>query len=289
MITRAITRDGSARALITDTRDIVNRAIEIHKMLPTAAAALGRTLTAASLMGSMLGEKEDLLTLRFKGNGVGGTLVASSDYSGNVRGFIQNPAADPPLKSNGKLDVAACVGKGLMYVLKDVGDKEPYVGISDIESGEIAEDIASYFAKSEQVPTLCVLGVLIDTNYTCLTAGGVLIQLLPFADPAIIDILEANIQKLPPLTELLKSKTTDEILGMYLDGIEFDIFDRIDTSYKCNCSRERTENALISLGRTELERILKEDGKAELTCHFCDKKYMFSASDIKSFIKETEK
>ncbi len=286
-IIRAMTRDGSARAVVMDSRDIVERARILHGTTPTASAALGRTLTAASLMGSLMGNADDLLTLRFKGDGNGGTVLASSDYLGNVRGFIQHPDVDLPLKSNGKLDVAACVGSGQLYVLRDLGDSEPYVGISNIVSGEIAEDIASYYANSEQIPTICALGVLVDTDYSIQTAGGVLIQLLPFADESIIDVLEKNIEALPPLTTMLKTMKPEEIMAEFLKGIEFDLFDSMDCGYVCTCSKERTSNALATLGKKELESLI-EDGGAELSCQFCDKKYKFSVSDLKAIIKETE-
>lgn len=285
-IIRAMTKDGSARALILDSKDIVSRAIDIHKTTPTATAALGRTLTAASLMGSLLGEKTDLLTLRFKGNGKGGTIVATSDYKGNVRGFIQNPACILPLKDNGKLDVGSCVGKGFLYVLRDTGGKEPYVGVSELVSGEIAEDIAYYYASSEQIPTVCVLGVLIDTDYSCKTAGGMLLQLLPFADDSIIDKIEENIKNTPQITSLLTEKSIEEILSIYLKDIEYDIFDEIECNYKCACSREKTDAALISLGKTELEKMIKSPEKTELTCQFCDKIYSYSKDELKNLKKQ---
>lgn len=283
-IIRAMTRDGSARAVITDSRDTVERARAIHNTSPTATAALGRILTAASLIGSLMGNPDDLLTLRFKGDGNGGTAVASSDYLGNVRGFIQHPDVDLPLKPNGKLDVAACIGAGQLYVLRDTGEKEPYVGISDIVSGEIAEDIAAYYAKSEQIPTLCALGVLVGRDRTVDAAGGVLIQLMPGADDAIIDTLEKNSASLPPLTSMLKESSAEEVLGRYLSGIEYDVFDKMDCGYVCPCSRERTDKALISLGKKDIEDMIN-DGGAELSCQFCDKKYRYSASDLKSLLK----
>lgn len=287
-IVRAMTRDGSARAVVIDSRDIVQRGREIHGTSPTATAALGRTLTAASLMGCLMGNSDDLLTLRFKGDGNGGTIIASSDYMGNVRGFIQHPDVDIPLKANGKLDVAACVGSGQLYVLRDVGDKEPYVGISNIVSGEIAEDIASYYANSEQIPTLCALGVLVGIDYNVETAGGVLIQLLPNADEGIIDILERNSASLPPLTTMLKTLSPEQILEEYLKDIEFDLFDKIDCGYVCTCSRARTANALSTLSKKELEELIS-DGGAELCCQFCDKKYKFSVSDLRAIMKEGNK
>lgn len=281
-IIRAMTHDGSARVLIIDSKDIVKRAMEIHKPMPTAAAALGRTLTAASLMGSLLGEETDLLTLRFKGDGPGGTILATSDFRGNVRGFIQNPLYDLPLKENGKLNVGACVGKGSLYVIRDAGGIEPYIGVSEIVSGEIAEDIAYYYAASEQIPTVCILGVLIDTDYTCKSAGGLLLQLLPFADESIIDKIEANVKKAPSISSLLTEKSLEDALGVYLDGIEFDIFDKIECGYHCDCSRQKTDHALISLGKKELEDLINSPEPTVLTCQFCDKVYEYTKEELKA-------
>ena len=285
-IYRGMTRDGSARALFIEATDIVERARQIHNTYPTATAALGRTLIAASLIGSLMAEKEDLLTIRFKGDGLGGAIVASSDYMGNVRGFIEHPDADPPLRSDGKLNVGACVGRGELYVLRDVGGKEPYVGISEIRSGEIAEDIAGYFTESEQIPTLCALGVLIDRDRTVKCAGGVLIQLLPFADEETADRIEVNASKLPGITALMQENTAEQVLDLFLEGIEYDMFDDFDCGYKCVCSREKTDKALISLGAAELTKMIETDGKAELTCSFCDNVYKYSKSDLKSLLTE---
>lgn len=287
-IIRAITTDGSARAFAIDGKDIVNRAIAIHHTSPTASAALGRTLLAASLMGSLMGEKQDSLTIRFKGDGGGGTILASSDYSGNVRGFISNPSFDCPTRvSDGKLDVAKCVGKGFLNVLRDTGGAEPYSGISPIVSGEIAEDIAYYYATSEQIPTICALGVLVDTDYTCKAAGGVLIQLLPFSDPAIADRLEDNLKTLRPLTTVLAESSLEEALAGYLQGINYEFFDEFDCVYKCTCSRDRTDKALISLGKSELESMLNDpQDHFDINCQFCDKTYLYTKKDIQKLMDD---
>lgn len=287
-VIRAITRDGSARALIADTRDTVNEAIKIHSTEPTASAALGRVLTACSMMGTLLGEEEDTITLRFKGDGQGGSVVASSDWKGNVRGFIQNPACDLPLRPDGKLNVGCCIGKGNMYVLRDVGGEEPYVGIANIVSGEVAEDIASYYANSEQVPTVCALGVLVDRDRTAALAGGALIQLLPFADPGVTAQLEKNASAAPPITKMLGEKTLEEILAVYLEGIEYDVFDEIINGYECNCSRERTDRALVSLGKKELTDIYENDENTEMTCQFCGRKYEYTKEQLAKLIKEAK-
>ncbi|MBQ5838261.1 MAG: Hsp33 family molecular chaperone HslO [Clostridia bacterium] len=289
-IIRAMTKDGSARAIILDGRDIVERARQIHNTTPVATAALGRTLLATSLAGSMLGEKEDVITIRFKGDGVGGSVVATSDWCGNVRGFIQNPAADLPLRADGKLDVGGCIGQGELYILRDAGGSEPYVGISKIQTGEVGDDIAYYYATSEQIPTVCALGVLVDRDYSVLRAGGALIQLLPFYDDEVAEKLEQNVSKMRPVTKILSEGTLEDVLAEVLDGIEYDLFDEIECEYKCACSREKTDNALISLGARELIDMI-ENGEevTEMTCSFCDEVYKYSKSDLKHLLKIVEK
>jgi len=285
---RGITRDGSARIIVLNSTNIVNRAVEIHTTAPTATAAFGRVLTATAMMGSLLGEKDDLLTLRFKGNGPAGTVVATSDYMGNVRGFIANPAADPPKYLNGKLNVAAAIGQGTMYVLRDAaGLPEPYVGALEIQSGEIAEDIAAYYAQSEQTPTVCALGVRVGRDYKAISAGGVLLQLLPFADEAIVDQIEENLKDIPPISELVEKYDLETIAGMYLKGIEFDLFDSMRCEYRCACSRKKTDSALVSLGKEELEDMIKE-GSAELRCQFCDIVYNYSAEELKALLEKAQ-
>lgn len=289
-IIRAMTKDGSARAIILDGRDIVERARQIHNTTPVATAALGRTLLATSLAGSMLGEKEDVITIRFKGDGVGGSVVATSDWCGNVRGFIQNPSADLPLRADGKLDVGGCIGQGELYILRDAGGSEPYVGISKIQTGEVGDDIAYYYATSEQIPTVCALGVLVDRDYSVLRAGGALIQLLPFYDEEVAEKLEQNAAKMRPITKILSEGTLEDVLAEVLDGIEYDLFDEIECEYKCACSREKTDNALISLGARELTDMIENgDEVTEMTCSFCDEVYKYSKSDLKHLLKIVEK
>lgn len=285
-ILRAITKDGSARIIAENSRDTVNEAIRIHNTTPVCTAALGRTLTITSIMGSMLKNEEDSLTVSFRGDGKAGKIVVSSDWKGNVRGFIQNPNADLPLKPNGKLDVASAVGKGELYVNRDTGEGVPYSGISNIVSGEIAEDITYYFATSEQVPTLCALGVLVDTDWSCLAAGGILIQLLPYADESIIDILEQNRKNIPSFTTLIKENTLEEVIAAYLKGIEYDIFDEITCGYECKCSRYKTDTALIALGRGELEKLANTPENISMQCQFCDKNYVYTPAEIQRLIKE---
>ncbi len=279
-ILRAMSQDGSARIFVINSTDIVNRAIGYHHTSPTASAVLGRTLTAASLMGAQLKEKDNLLTLAFRGDGPAGTVLATSDYFGNVKGYITNPDVDVPKKSNGKLNVSAAVGGGYMSVTKDLGMRKPYISQSPIVSGEIAEDITHYYATSEQTPTLCALGGLVDVDYTCKAAGGVLVQLLPFADEGTVDQIERNAQFLSSVSSLFAAgKTNEEILALAFQDIPYDLFDEIEVDYICDCSRERTARALISVGQAEVDDILAEQGQVEVACHFCDKKYVFTKED----------
>ena len=286
-ILRAMTKDGSARAYVINSKDIVNEAIRYHKTAPTASALLGRLLTASSVMGTMLPEKENRLTVTIKGNGLAGTTLACADYYGNVKGYIANPMADVPNKPNGKLDVSGIVGNGLLSVSKDVGDDVPFNGTIELVSGEVAEDIAQYYATSEQTPTLCALGVLVDTDHTCKAAGGVFVQLLPFPDESVIARLEENSKFLNNISTLFDAGMSNEdILKLALNGIEYDLFDELEIEYKCDCSVERTKRALISLGKEEIESIFAEkkakgeEEKIELECHFCDKKYAFYREDV---------
>ena len=291
-ILRAMTRDGSARAYVINSKEIVNEAIKYHKTAPTASALLGRLLTATSVMGTMLPEDGCKLTATIKGNGIAGTTLACADYYGNVKGYIQNPMADVPNKPNGKLDVSGIVGNGLFCVSKDVGDDVPFNGTIELVSGEVAEDIAQYYAVSEQTPTLCALGVLVDTDHTCRAAGGVFVQLLPFPDENVIARLEENSKFLNNIsTKFDEGMSNEDILKIALNGIEYDIFDELDVEYKCDCSVERTKRAVISLGKTEIEKIFaeqRENGEEEkisLECHFCDKKYDFYKEDIEKMFQ----
>lgn len=294
-ILRGMTSDGSARILVINSTPIVDAAIKIHNTTPTASAALGRTLTAASLMGTMLGEANDTVSLSIKGDGPAGGVLASADYFGNVKGYILNPDVNIPKKSNGKLDVSGAIGNGKLNIIRSMGTGEPYVGTIDLVSGEIAEDIASYYANSEQIPTVCALGVLVDVDYSCRAAGGVLIQLLPFSDPETVDAIEANVPSLSNVSRLFDEGMSNKaIADLALNGIEYDVFDELEVEYLCDCSRERSEKVLISLGKEELMNLIKEKkdlGESpdiEMSCHFCDKKYNFTEEDILKLIEEAE-
>ncbi len=288
---RGITSDGAAMITVVDTTDIVEKAAHIHDTTAVVTAGLGRLLTAASMMGNMLKAEDNSLTLRVKADGPTGALVAVSDYNGNVRGYCENPHVTIPLKPNGKLDVSGAVGKnGYLYVLKDVGMKEPYNGVVPLVSGEIAEDITSYYAVSEQIPTVCALGVLVNRDRTVACSGGFIVQLLPAADDKTIDMVEKNIEKLKPITAMLaEGMRLDDIAYTVLDGFDVDILFIQDIYYKCNCSKLRVKNALNTLSTAELEDMADTMPEIEMSCHFCNKKYSFTPRQIAEMVEERKK
>lgn len=285
---RCITSDGAVMATAIDSTDIVSKAEQYHRTSAVVTAALGRLLTAASMMGNMLKGSNDTITVKIAGDGPAGSLVAAADSAGNVRGYVMNPVVEIPLKENGKLDVCGAVGtSGSLYVIKDLGLKEPYNGFVPLTSGEIAEDIAAYYALSEQIPTVCALGVLVNPDLTVKKAGGYLIQLLPGADDAVIDRLEQNVKKAKPVTAMLdEGKSIEQIVNCMLEGFETEILYTENPQYLCRCSRERFKSALASLGNEELAKMAEEMPEIEVKCHFCNKTYKFTPEEIKKLIKK---
>jgi molecular chaperone Hsp33 len=279
---RAISADGSAFAAVLDAKDIVSEIEKIHKTSAVVTAALGRLSVGASLMGYMLKGDEDSITLRIDADGPTGQLVAVADSRGNVKSCVNNPVVELPLNSVGKLDVSGAVGKnGTLSVVKDMGLREPYVGVIPLVSGEIAEDIASYYATSEQIPTVCALGVLVAPDLSVKSAGGFLVQLLPFADEKCIDTIEKNVAAMRPVSAMLdEGVTPEEIANMLLAGLDPNELDTASPAYKCDCSRERTEKVLISIGRKELLSIAAEGKDTEVSCHFCGRNYVFTPQEI---------
>ncbi len=286
-LVRAITKDGMVQAVAVSTRELTERARNIHTTLPVATAALGRTLAAASMMGNALKMEGASLTLQIKGGGPLGTVMAVSDEFGNVRGYVQQPHVDLPLRPDGKLDVGAAVGsQGSLTVIKDLGMKEPYIGSVALLGGEIAEDLAAYFVESEQIPTACALGVLVDRDQSVRAAGGYIIQLLPGAGEDVISKVEAGVMAAGAVTGLLDQHDDPEaLLRTVFSDFQVEILETTPIEYRCYCSRERVERALISLGRKELESILAEQGSCELTCQFCDRVYHFSADELDALIQ----
>lgn len=283
---RCISVDGTLTVTAIDSTDIVEEMRKIHQTSPVTSAALGRLMTAASMMGAALKNEDCSVTLRIKGGGPTGTVMAVSDWQGNVRGYVQDPTVELPLNKKGKLDVSGAVGTdGELTVIKDIGMKEPYIGQVPIVSGEIAEDITSYFFTSEQIPTVCALGVLVDRDRSIKAAGGFLIQLLPTALDDTVTAVERCIKDIEPVTAMLSDgMSPEEICRHVLGEFELDVLDESAPEYRCSCSRQRVENALIGTGIVSLEE-MAQDENTEVCCQFCNKKYNFSSDDIKKLIK----
>ena len=280
---RGISENGGVVFCGVDSTEIVRTAEKLHTTSATCSAALGRLLTGATLMGSMLKDDRDRITLRVAGGGPAGVLIACTDGTGNVKGCIDNPLVELPAKANGHLDVGTAVGKdGVLTVIRDNRlQKEPTVGQVPLVSGEIAEDLTSYYAYSEQVPTVMALGVLVDKDLSILCAGGFMVQLLPGATDAEITQLEQNIAAMPSVTELLREgKTPEDMMNLALAGFNPNVLDEREVQYKCDCSEERTEEMLLSLGRKELEKLRDEDPDCEVVCHFCHTKYHFDLNKL---------
>ena len=286
-LVRMISKDGTLTVIAVDTTDIINKMERIHMTSAVTSAALGRLLTAASMMGAVLKGKDDSITLRINGGGPAGSLIAVSDSEGNVRGYVENPIVEIPLNDKGKLDVAGAVGKeGGLTVMKDLGMKEPYIGQVPIVSGVIAEDITSYFAISEQLPSVCALGVLVNPDLTIQAAGGFIIQLLPTALDDTIDQVEECIKGIEPVTKMLTDgMTPEDICRRVLSTFDLEILDSSNPEYRCNCSRERVTKALLTLGKEELED-MANDPKTVVNCHFCEKKYKFTPDEIRKLAEK---
>ena len=279
---RGISENGGIVFYGVDSTEIVREMERLHKTSAVTTAALGRLLTAASMMGIMLKNTRDSVTLQIKGGGPAGRLLAVSDGTGNVKGYVEHPVVELPPRTDGHLNVGAAVGKdGTLDVIRDLGMREPYIGQVPLTSGEIAEDITSYYAYSEQIPTVCALGVLVDKDLSILCAGGFMVQLLPGATDAEIDQLEKNINAMPSVTELLHAgKTPEDMMQMALAGFAPNVLDERTVQYQCDCSAERTKEMLLSLGRAELARMRDEDPTCEVVCHFCHSKYQYDLNAL---------
>lgn len=280
-IIRATAGDGMIKMAVISARDMVERARGIHSLSPTASAALGRTLCAASLLGEMMKEDEASLTIRINGGGPLGSIVAVSDSEGYVRGYVSNPACDLPLRTDGKLDVGGAVGRdGMFTVSRDIGLREPYIGSTELVSGEIAEDLTRYLLESEQVASACALGVLVDTDRSIKAAGGFIVQLMPGAEEGLIAKLEDNIFMMDALTTILAEDGAEAVFNQVLAGLEHHIVGEVPVGYRCTCSRERVSGALKVIERSELEEIIAEGKNCEIGCQFCDKMYVFTPDDL---------
>lgn len=286
-IVSAITADGSIICHGIDSTDIVGEMEQLHKTSAVVTAAIGRLLTAASIMGSQMKTEGESLTLRIKGGGPVGELIAVSDYEGNVRGYVANPVVEIPLNPRGKLDVGGAVGKaGQLTVIRDIGTGEPYNGSIELVSGEIAEDITAYYAYSEQIPTVCALGVLVNPDLTVKASGGFIAQLLPNAASEAIDQLEQNISALSSVTDMLtEGLTIKDIVLKVLNGMEPSIINEKEAEYRCNCSRERVEKALVSIGKEDMQSLIDDEEDTEVSCHFCNKTYDFTKEQLKQLLK----
>jgi molecular chaperone Hsp33 len=285
---RAVAGDGFIKISAVTTRDLTERARQIHMTMPVATAALGRTLAATSIMGNMLKEQDGSVTVRINGGGPLGSIVAVSDCEGNVRGYVQNPGVELPLRPDGKLDVGAAVGNsGMLTVIKDLNLKDPYVGSVELIGGEIAEDFAAYFLESEQVPTACALGVLVDRDQSVLAAGGYIVQLMPGAPDGLLDRLEGNVTKVGAVTDILRdSHDPAQLIYRVLEGLEPRILEESPIEYKCKCSREKVTGVLASISDEDLKDMVEKGETVEVRCQFCDAVYEFKPEDISNMRRE---
>lgn len=286
-IIRAVAASSQIRAFAAVTTEVVETARNAHNTSPVATAALGRLLTGGAMMGVMMKGEKDILTLQIHAGGPLNGITVTADSQGNVKGYVGNPDVCIPANSKGKLDVAGAVGVGFMNVIKDMGLKEPYVGQVALQTSEIAEDLTYYFATSEQVPSAVGLGVLMNKNNTVRQAGGFIVQLMPFAEESVISRLEQNVAKISSVTSLLEEGHTPEsLLNTVLDGFDVEINDRVPTKFYCNCSKERVEKALISIGRKELNEMIQEGKPIEMNCHFCNTNYTFTVEELKEILRK---
>ncbi len=282
VIKRAISRDGGIRVIFCDSTAIVRKSCGIHHTSKTMTAVLGRALTATSLMACLLKDRDNTLTLQLRGDGPAGSVICVGDYKGNVRGYAENPDCELPPNSLGKLDVGGAVGRGTMYVIKDMGMNDPYVGVSPIVSGEIAEDVTEYFASSEQTPTVCALGVRVDRDNMCFAAGGYLVQLMPGCCDEDIDRLETNVKMAGSVSkQIADGMDGDEIIAALFDGIEYDMFDEFDIGYVCPCERDKYLRALVSLNEKDMNELLDAGEPVETKCRFCGRTYVFSVDELR--------
>ncbi len=283
VIMRAISSDGGIRVIFCDSTAIVRRACEIHHTSKTMTAVLGRALTGTSLMSSLLKDKDNTLTFQLRGDGPCGTVICVGDYMGNVRGYADDPTVELPPNKLGKLDVGGAVGRGSLYIIKDLGMSEPYVGVAPIVSGEIADDITEYFASSEQTPTVCALGVRVDNDNMCFAAGGYLVQLMPGYDEADIPKIETNVNMMNSVSKLIADgKTGEEIIAMVLNGIGYEMFDEFDIEYRCSCNRDKYLRALISLNEADMDELRRANEPIETNCRFCGKKFTFELDELEA-------
>ena len=287
---RGNSTDGSIRVFTAITTDVVNEAHRIHQTSATVSAALGRLLTAGAILGAQLKSEQDSLTLQINGDGPVGMMTVVSNARSEVRGYVSNPIADLPPNTKGKLDVSGIIGQGFLSVIRDLELKEPYIGRTPLISGEIAEDLTYYYAKSEQIPTAIALGVLVDTDLSVKAAGGYMIQLMPEATDETADRLTEIVENLPPVTDMIMNKmSAEDIAFAVTDGFDMVLeLNAPSPEYKCNCSRDRMERALISLGKKELSDIIEEQGNAEMTCRFCDNVYEFSKDELITLMEKAK-
>jgi len=281
-IVRATAANAQIRAFACTTKDLVEKARIAHDTSPVMTAALGRLLSAGAMMGVMLKDEKDLLTIQIKGDGPAGGLTVTSDATGKVKGYVNVPDVILPANSIGKLDVGGAIGKGILSVIKDIGLKDPYVGQTSLQTGEIADDLTYYFATSEQVPSSVGLGVLMEKNNTVKQAGGFIVQLMPFAEEKVIDRLEQNLANISSVTSILDAgNSPEQMLKMLLGGLEPEILDTMPTAFECNCDKNRVEKALISIGKQEIKSMIDDGEEIEVNCQFCNAHYKFSVEELR--------